>query len=264
MRKSLTILLTSFLALGMFSCGEDLSTNVVNTDENPSLYQPMPTYSVADGVMGTVQFLYSPTAFPQDNPILMKAGFARFGRFTLPGLPGADSLADAGNVTVNNYGLRKFRYDSSLTYSSFSHRHPAVLTSVEFDGSLHTFSATGTTFIPAFTLPVQSPVDFAVGFPIRNGIVRRDTGLYVEWGGGSNDSPNKILLRVTSPDTSHVLRLEGLRDRGFYRIDEDDLRPFTGKITLDIVKYRDTTATFEGRSYTAFSQIVKSVPVTLF
>lgn len=261
MRTSLIVLLTSFLGVGIFSCGEDLSTNIVNTEENPNIYQPMPSYPEADGLMGTVQFLYSPTAFPSSSPIVMKTGFAQFADFSLP-IPGLDSLGDVGSVTVNGIGLRKFRYDSAFVYSSFSHRHPAVLTSVSFDSTAHVFEISGSTNTPAFTLPVTSPFDFAVAQPIRNGLVDRDSGLYVEWGGGSPMSRNKIMLRVTSPDTSYSV--QNLPDAGFYRISRNALALFPSEITLDVIKYRDTTVALNGRQYTAFSQIVKTIPVRLF
>lgn len=262
MRTSLMLLLASALSFAVLACGEDFATNVLSTTENPNIYQPMPSYPGSDGIVGTVQFMYSPTGLPENYPIELKAGFARFGDFSLPvPIPGLDSLFDAGTVSINDFVLRKFQHDSTLMYSSFSTRHPQTLSSVNFDSTHHTFKVSGTTFFPGFVAGIHSPRPFSVSAPVKNGTAIRDSGLYVEWGGApdSVNSKNRIMLRLSSSDTTYVLSREGMKDRGFYRFSRNDLAPFRNTVTLDVVKYRDSTFNVGGRTYTALSQIVHTV-----
>ncbi len=255
-KKFILTILISFLTLTLISC--DKIENPFDTQEDGNNVvsnksgQPIPQIdgeAEVGGVLTTIKFdMEAAQGLPSVGIVM---GFASFG-----------DEEDAGTVSVNGNELGKSEYDGKVYYMSPSLGSFESLANVEFDGSEHVWELSGAGNIPAFSGSVVSPTDFEVLSPAADSVINMSEGLEIRWSGESDDS--KMLFVIVGLDSEGDPYVEQeVPDNGLHTIPASALSGFSGKVLLQIVKYKYNLGSAGGKQFALISEVVKSVGVTL-
>ncbi len=211
--------------------------------------QPMPKFANSTnigGVMATI--LYEiPSTFAGVPAVSLTMGYSSFGK-----------LVDAGTVMVNDNTLGKNTTGGKVFYMTPSAGSVTGLTGVYFNISYHNWSVSGKNDIPTISGRVSSPRKFNVSTPTANSTISKANDLKVTWTGGSSSSTEKILLVLIALDKNKTsFTAEELANNGSYTIPSSKLS--SGKVMLQVVKYRYATVSKSDKDYIIVSEIVKTV-----
>ncbi len=201
------------------------------------------------GVLSTIKFdVQAAEGLPSASVVM---GFASFG-----------NEEDAGTVSVNGNELGKSEYDGKVYYMSPSLGSFESLSNVEFDGSEHNWEVSGGGGISAFSAGVESPSDFEVLSPSADSVVNKAEGLEVSWSGQSDNEKMLFVLVGMDGNADPYVKQE-VPNNGSFTIPASALSGFSGKVLLQVVKYKYSFAASGGKQFLLISEVVKSVPVTL-
>ncbi len=255
-KKSILTILISFLTLTLISCDKfenplDSQANGNDVVSNKS-GQPIPEIdgdAGLGGILSTIKFdMDAAQGLPSVGVIM---GFASFG-----------SEESAGSVSVNGNELGKSDYDGKVYYMSPGLGSFESLTNVEFDGSEHLWEVSGEGNVPAFSGSVESPNDFEVLSPSADSVINKSNGLEIQWSGSGGNS--KMLFVIVGLDNDNDPYIEqDVPDNGSHTIPASALNGFSGKVLIQIVKYKYNFASAGGKQFAMISEVVKSVGVNL-
>ncbi|MCX7611358.1 MAG: hypothetical protein N2043_07220 [Ignavibacterium sp.] len=240
----------SLILIGLIGCKKDenpVSPSPGGQNTNPT-GQPIPTFSEANnGVLASIKYKQNVMGFP----IEMKMAFANLG----------EGGKDAGNVYVNTTQLSKVTMANTTYYMAPYQNSPEP--NIDFNGQTHRWEVGGNSAsgIPSFFVDVVSPTNFQIIEPAANANVSKSSGFTIRWGTATN---TKIMINLTSTVGNAVFTKVDLPDNGSYSITAQDLSRFpAGKALLQVVKYRYSIKSVDGKNYIAVSEIIESIDVNI-
>lgn len=257
MNKIKSLLTITLFAVLLFFNGCD------KTDDNPvspgsgsntgnQSGQPIPTILNTNGTLVAISFGYTVPGIPISVDYVM--GYAQLG------LPGG---IDAGTVSVNSNNLSKSTQGSFTYYNSFSSTNPTSLQNVLFDGSsAHNWSVSGGDGIPSFTASIVPPKDFSITKPTAGSTITKSGGLEIQWSTtGSSTSDSIMIVAATGSGTPYISSI--LSNSGSHTISASSLGSMSGETVLQVVKFRYTLKSANGKNYAVIAEIVKTVNIKL-
>ncbi len=246
-----TLLLFTLLIFGCDQISNPLSPETSELSNSLS-GQPLPSLAKEANYGGVLASIGYEVKINENLPSTsISMGFAQIGK-----------LVDAGTVSVNNSELNKINKDGKIFYLSPGPENITGLSNVNFDGSQHTWNITGNDSVASFTGSITSPTSFNLTAPENNSTINKEDGIEVTWSGTSTDS--KILIIVLSENTDIKPYVkENLPDNGAFTISASDLEKLSGKVYLQVAKYKYTTKNSNGKNYLLISEIVKLKTLTL-
>lgn len=214
--------------------------------------QPLPQLGQEDitGVMATISYEFA--TVPGFPAAAITMGFAQFG-----------SGIDAGTVSVNNNTIEKTTQNGTTFYVVPNPSNPtAGLSGVNFDGSAHNWSVSGSGDVPEISGSVNSPRAFNLTAPASNAAITKSNGMDIAWS-NTNDASNLLIVIADISNANSYVFIEGVADDGNYTVSADDLNGISGDALVQVVKYNYSIATAAGSNYAVIAEIVKSVTVTV-
>ncbi len=251
--KHILIHSLGLLAVFLMTGCQNPTDTTGNEDPTNKSGQPIPTIDYTGnlefgGVLATISFEFQ-TA-PNFPSVQFAMGYAYFGNGD-----------NAGDVSVNGQPLSAENSGATTWYSSFSASNPSSLSGVSFNGSLHSWSVSGSDKVPAFEVNVTSPGNFNITSP-QSGTVDISNGLSLYWNGtGGNDS---LLVVLVDLDNNKTFTRAGIRfNDGKITIEKADLSGFSGEALLQLVRYNYAMHTTNDKYYVAVAEVVKQTTITI-
>ncbi len=255
-KKFVFILFLSILTLSLFSCDKLENPLDVQSNNNSVISnktgQPIPDIGSDNelgGILTTIKFdMQTAQGLPSVGVVM---GFASFGK-----------EEDAGKVMVNGNELGKSEYEGKVYYMSPSLGSFESLSNVEFDGSEHNWEVSGAGNVSGFSASVVSPTDFEVLSPSADSVINKSGGLEISWSGQSDNE--KMLFVIVGMDGEGDPYIEQeVPNNGSHTIPASALSGFSGKVLLQVVKYKYSLSANGGKQFLIISEVVKSVSLTL-
>ncbi|MEE9432404.1 MAG: hypothetical protein V3V16_15260 [Melioribacteraceae bacterium] len=249
-------LTTIILALLIFtvSCQEDSPNEPNSNGPSNSSGQPMPKITESsdiNGILATIYYDFD-AGLPGVPAIGLAMGYAQFG-----------TMVDGGTVAINNTELDKNTQGGSVFYIKPGPGSTAQLNDVSFNGSLHKWNVSGSGNILEFEGDVKSPSKFNVTAPKNNTTISKSNDLNITWV-RTGLSDEKILINLISlNDSKSIVTEQDLTNNGSYKIASSKLSSLSGKVMVQIVKYRYKEISANDKTYLIISEVVKSLTLTI-